>query len=200
MKLKFLSLLTFQGRGESGCSATQMNRKCAPGLKCDEDFYCILDRSEFVAWPISFIFSGLFRFSLSASCLHTMHFDDLVSWKPNCEIDGSYASKSCRGDKLTGRCFCVGETGERIFGWDWWRNADDMTCSCSRQRHRAEMSGRLDVTLHCLPNGGFEELQCDMEICWCADENDGHILKGTMAVPKALWTYLPCCERHKNEM
>lgn len=145
-------------------------------------------------------FSGLFRFSLSASCLHTMHFDDLVSWKPNCEIDGSYASKSCRGDKLTGRCFCVGETGERIFGWDWWRNADDMTCSCSRQRHRAEMSGRLDVTLHCLPNGGFEELQCDMEICWCADESDGHILKGTMAVPKALWTYLPCCERHKNEM
>lgn len=68
-----------------------------------------------------------------------------------------------------------------------------MSCACSRQRHRAEMSGRTDVTLHCLPNGNFEALQCDMEICWCADEYDGHILPGTFAVPEALLTYLPCC-------
>lgn len=71
-----------------------------------------------------------------------------------------------------------------------------MTCACSRQRHKAETSGRLDVTLHCLQNGNFEELQCDMGICWCADEKNGHILKETVAVPETLWTYLPCCKLH----
>lgn len=68
-----------------------------------------------------------------------------------------------------------------------------MTCACSRQRHKAEAAGRLDVTLHCQPNGNFEELQCDAGICWCADASVGHILKGTVAVPDSLWTYLPCC-------
>ncbi|CRK99450.1 CLUMA_CG012578, isoform A [Clunio marinus] len=160
------------GRGESGCSVTRANRKCAPGLICDEDFYCILERT---------------------SCLHTMHFDEnLVGWKPKCEIDGTYSPKQCRGDKLTGRCFCYAEAGERVFGWKWWRNADSMTCTCSRQRYKAEKSGRLDVTVHCLSNGNYEDLQCDMGICWCADESDGHIVKGTFAVPEALWTYLPC--------
>jgi Thyroglobulin type-1 repeat len=57
-----------------------------------------------------------------------------------------------------------------------------------------EAAGRLDVTLHCKPNGNFEELQCDSGICWCADEFDGHILKGTFAVPESLWSYLPCCK------
>lgn len=162
-----------------------------------------------------------FRLSLSASCLHSMHFDGIVGWKPDCEIDGTYLAKQCRGDKVTGRfvfrhriaqpfhflirnstfsCFCFTETGERTYGWDWWRNADDMSCACSRQRHRAEVKGRLDVTLRCLPNGNFEELQCDMGICWCADEIDGHILKGTFAVPETLWTYLPCCKMGSNVM
>lgn len=95
---------------------------------------------------------------------------------------------------MTFRCFCFAETGEEIFGWDWWRTADDMTCACSRQRHKAEAAGRLDVTLHCLPNGNFEPLQCDMGICWCADEMDGHIVEKTFAVPDSLWTYLPCCK------
>lgn len=94
----------------------------------------------------------------------------------------------------TFRCFCFAETGERIFGWEWWRDADDMTCACSRQRFKAEASGRLDVTLHCLPNGNFESLQCDMGICWCAEELTGQILPKTFAVPESLWTYLPCCK------
>lgn len=68
-----------------------------------------------------------------------------------------------------------------------------MSCACSRQRHKAELKGNLDVTLRCLPNGNYEELQCTNGICWCADEIDGHILKKTFAVPEALWTYLPCC-------
>lgn len=47
--------------------------------------------------------SSCFYLSLSASCLHSMHFDDAIGWKPNCEIDGSYVARQCRGDKLTGR-------------------------------------------------------------------------------------------------
>lgn len=91
-----------QGRGESGCSKTRASRKCAPGLECDEDFYCILNRSEIICGPLS---SDLTLYlSLSASCFHTMHFDnEIVGWKPTCEIDGTYSAKQCRGDKLTGR-------------------------------------------------------------------------------------------------
>lgn len=32
-----------------------------------------------------------------------MHFDELIAWKPTCEIDGTFSAKQCRGDKLTGR-------------------------------------------------------------------------------------------------
>lgn len=158
-----------------------------------------------------------------ASCLHTIHLGEEIAWKPSCEIDGSFAAKQCRGDKLTGRfrisffhfrrnmnnllphwfiyqfiiclrCFCYAASGEKIFGWEWWKDADNMTCKCSRQRYTAERSGRLDVTLHCLPNGNFEALQCDMGICWCADEQSGFIQPDTVAVPDNLWTFLPCCK------
>lgn len=174
-------------------------------------------RKIFTAFTIDVFFSFSFHvhfhfnLSLSASCLHSMHFDDFVGWSPKCEIDGTYLAKQCRGDKLTGRyvlvncatnlnkeitfrCFCYAETGEKIFGWEWWRKSDEMTCACSRQRFKAEASGRLDCTLHCLPNGNFESLQCDMGICWCADEREGHIMEKTFAVPESLWTYLPCCK------
>lgn len=92
------------------------------------------------------------------------------------------------------RCFCYAETGERIFGWSWWRDADKMTCACSRKRFKEEKSGRFDVTLHCLENGNFERLQCDSGICWCSDEMYGYIEEGTFAVPESLWTFLPCCK------
>ncbi|CAG9804770.1 unnamed protein product [Chironomus riparius] len=157
--------------GSSGCSRTVSRRFCAPGLVCDQDSYCILKRN---------------------SCLHTMHLDNMIGWKPSCEIDGSYSAKQCRGDNRTGRCFCYSETGEKIFGWDWWKDSDKMSCACSRQRFYAEMNGRIDVTLHCLDNGNYERLQCDSGICWCADEITGYIEIETVAVPDSLWTFLPC--------
>ncbi|CAO1388383.1 unnamed protein product [Diamesa hyperborea] len=157
-----------KSKGESGCSPKKL---CAPGLKCDDDFYCIFDR---------------------ASCLHTVHFEDVVDWRPNCEKDGSYSAKQCRGDKITGRCFCYAETGAKIYGWDWWNESEKMTCACSRQRAKAESEGRLDVTLHCTSNGNYEQLQCDLGICWCAEETTGNIIRNSIAVPDSLWTYLPC--------
>lgn len=43
-------------------------------------------------------------------------------------MDGSFSAKQCKGGKVAGRCFCHNEQGERIFGFDWWKNADNMTC------------------------------------------------------------------------
>uniref|UniRef100_A0A1B0DE61 Thyroglobulin type-1 domain-containing protein n=1 Tax=Phlebotomus papatasi TaxID=29031 RepID=A0A1B0DE61_PHLPP len=145
---------------------------CDPGLLC-EDFVCVLDKK---------------------SCLFTHHLDqELFGQLPTCNPDdGTFAAKQCKGDFITGRCFCYSEVGERIFGWDWWRNAEEMTCACSRKRHSLEKAGRHDVTLHCQQNGNYEELQCDEGACWCADPATGFIIEDTIAVPHHLWTLLPC--------
>lgn len=115
-------------------------------------------------------------------------------WWITCHFIDLHFSLLCVRFYSCFRCFCYSEKGDKIFGWEWWKDADNMTCKCSRQRYRAERSGRLDVTLHCLPNGNFEALQCDMGICWCADEQSGFIQPGTVAVPDNLWTFLPCCK------
>lgn len=72
----------------------------------------------FIAFSIEvslFLFSSFIRYFhffsrlfpsfayTEASCLHTMHLGEEIAWKPSCEVDGSYAAKQCRGDKLTGR-------------------------------------------------------------------------------------------------
>lgn len=54
-------------RGESGCSE---KKKCAPGLVCDEDFYCILNRSEYCMSTSYYV--------LYALLTHTFHFQPHV--------------------------------------------------------------------------------------------------------------------------
>ncbi|GAB0090429.1 Thyroglobulin type-1 domain-containing protein [Sergentomyia squamirostris] len=145
---------------------------CVPGLRCSVDFKCELDKS---------------------SCFYTRHLDrEQFRQLPTCNEDGTFAAKQCKGDRSTGRCFCYSEDGDRIFGWEWWRNSEEMTCACSRKRHQMEQEGRNDVTLHCQQNGNYEELQCDSGTCWCADPATGFIEKDTIAVPEHLWTLLPC--------
>lgn len=86
--------------------------------------------------------------------------------------------------------------------WAWnshakffeWFSFNSFLAECSRRRAAAEAEGRIDSTLHCLPNGNFEELQCDSGICWCADERTGRVMNGSRAVPEHLWTALPCCK------
>lgn len=75
-----------QGRGESGCSSTRANKKCAPGLTCDDDFYCILDRSNFI-----FLYSGAhFRLSF------TFHFQlrAFIRCTSTVTLGGSQRAKS----------------------------------------------------------------------------------------------------------
>lgn len=33
------------------------------------------------------------------------------------------------------RCFCYAETGDKLFGWDWWKNSKDMTCGKSQNKY-----------------------------------------------------------------
>ncbi|KAL1403270.1 hypothetical protein pipiens_005746 [Culex pipiens pipiens] len=154
------------------CNVNVPNRRCAPGLKCDRK--CLYDQT---------------------TCLHTIHMkeeEEWAGWYPRCNVDGTYASRQCRGDRLSGRCFCYSEDGRRLFGWDWYKNAATMTCACSRRRAKLEAEGRTTVTLHCTQNGNFEELQCDSGVCWCADEYGGDPLIGTTVVHDGLWKLLPC--------
>ena len=97
------------------------------------------------------------------------------------------------------RCFCYSETGNRISGWSWWREAQNMTCACSRLKYHLENQGEQDEnTLHCNEKGNFEALQCTNGICWCANETTGEMLHHTRAVPESMWTYLPCCKYIKQ--
>lgn len=63
--------------------------------------------------------------------------------------------------------------------------------ACSRRRD--ELKGmRDDVSLHCLENGNYEELQCDNGLCWCVEPKTG---KPTQRIyPESVMIYLPCCK------
>lgn len=168
--------------GAKQCQACEKNEDCAPGLKCDliddggggePQQRCVYDKS---------------------TCHHLVHLPEEIQWKPDCYSDGRFAAKQCRGDKVSGRCFCYGDTGAKIFGWDWRVNEEEMTCACSRRRARLEAAGQLDVTLHCTQNGNYEELQCDRDVCWCADSLTGALQLGTPMVPYTMWKALPCCK------
>lgn len=199
---KYSVLVSKQGncpRCETGakqCEACTHSDDCAPGLKCDQlstfndddgdvdenknqteqlqqQKWCVYDKS---------------------TCHHLNHLPDQIQWVPDCEPNGQFAAKQCRGDKVSGRCFCFDDAGNKIFGWDWRVNEQQMTCACSRYRARLEAAGRQDVTLHCTSNGNYEELQCDRDICWCADPLTGALVEGTVIVPSTMWQALPCCK------
>lgn len=130
----------------------------------------------------------------TASCLSTRHVSEKVQWKPECDSEGNFQAKQCKGDRLLGRCFCYSAIGQRIFGWQWHGKADNMTCACSRRRSDLEAAGRQDVTLHCAADGSFEPLQCDGGVCWCADPETGNPWPRVPAVLPSMWKKLPCCE------
>lgn len=165
--------------GAQQCEACVHHTDCAPGLKCElldqNERWCVYDKS---------------------TCHHLIHLPAHIksNWIPKCEPNGHFAVKQCRGDKVSGRCFCFDDAGNKIFGWDWHANEHKMTCACSRYRARLEAAGRQDVTLHCSQNGNFEELQCDRDICWCAEPDTGALVQGTIMVPATMWQALPCCK------
>uniref|UniRef100_A0A8W7P4E7 Thyroglobulin type-1 domain-containing protein n=1 Tax=Anopheles coluzzii TaxID=1518534 RepID=A0A8W7P4E7_ANOCL len=156
---------------ETTTDAAETPSTCAPGLVCGVGSVCRLNTGD---------------------CLSTHHVPDSIQWVPQCDSRGRYAPKQCRGDQINGRCFCYSAEGKRIFGWSWRNRAERMTCACSRRRADLEAEGRFDVTLHCTPDGNYEQLQCDQGVCWCADSETGTQTAGTRAVPEELWSLLPC--------
>lgn len=145
---------------------------CAPGLIC---------RSK--------------KCSMEAEgCFRTRHINDQIKLLPFCDSNNTFSAVQCKGDRVTGRCFCSTDIGDKIFGWDWWRNADKMTCACSRWRHKLEEDGYSGAFLHCSQNGNYEELQCTTSVCWCAEPMTGEVKLGTRIVPRQWWKSLPCCK------
>lgn len=53
-------------------------------------------------------------------------------------------------------------------------------------------SRRKYSTLHCDSKGNFEELQCDVGLCWCVEPKTGKLL--SPMVPEQAMTKLPCCK------
>lgn len=162
-------------KGKKLCDECDASHECAPGLKCEFDASSGKNICGFN----------------KESCHHVVHMKDLA-WKPECTIDGSYAAKQCRGDKVSGRCFCFSAEGERIFGWDWRTNEDKMTCACSRRKHELEAKGEF-VTFHCTQNGNYEDLQCTNGFCWCSQAN-GTMSVGERVVPEKFKMSLSCCK------
>ncbi|XP_058800415.1 uncharacterized protein LOC131669514 [Phymastichus coffea] len=150
----------------AGLNKTCSCGKCFPGLFCNKSEICTID---------------------IGSCISHQWIDG--KWKPKCEIDGTYSPVQCKGEFLNGRCFCYNSTGSRIFGWSWWKFAENMTCSCSLHSEKLSID-REDVSLHCAENGNYEEMQCDNGLCWCVEPMSG---KPTQRVyPESMMTYLPC--------
>lgn len=51
-----------------------------------------------------------------------------LHWRPECDLDGTYAPKQCKGTSQDGTCFCVDPEGNRIFGREDWGKAANQTC------------------------------------------------------------------------
>lgn len=128
-----------------------------------------------------------------STCAFTYHLNPAnYPILPQCDIDGKFLATQCFGDKVVGggRCFCYSETGDRIFGWAWRKDAENMTCACSRQMHKSNE----ELTLHCDDLGNYEPLQCTDGVCWCADNQSGELQHGTKLVPESMFNILPCCK------
>lgn len=163
-----------ESSGTKVCKKCKTDEECAIGLYCEDGYRCAFDKR---------------------SCYYLAHMNpkEELHWKPECEANGFFKAKQCRGDKVSGRCFCFSETGQKIFGWDWRFNEEEMTCTCSRHRFNLEAKGIIS-TLHCQQNGNYEELQCDAGVCFCVETKTGQLQAGTKVLPDSLWTKLPCCK------
>ncbi|GFG37486.1 hypothetical protein Cfor_09549 [Coptotermes formosanus] len=144
--------------------------KCKPGYQCNNNMTCE---------------------PTSGSCQYEADENNHISWRPRCN-GSDYAPVQCKGDRPTGRCFCVDKKGNRIFGEQQWAMVENMTCACSRRVQELWDQGRKDVTLHCDEQGNYEELQCDNGICWCAEEKTGTPF--SRILPENMMTMLPCYE------
>ncbi|KAL3288061.1 hypothetical protein HHI36_002512 [Cryptolaemus montrouzieri] len=151
---------------------------CEPGLKCGTNKTCEVD------------ITSCFKYYANVTGNSKMQ---KLLWTPDCQEDGSWASKQCKGG-AAGRCFCYDSKGERIFGNAFADNSANMTCACSKRKSElldpTNLHNRTYVSFHCDEQGNYEELQCDTDHCWCVDTQTGELT--SKIVPENSMTYLKC--------
>lgn len=145
------------------------SQDCAPGLKC-VNTKCSEYPSEYTC---------------------TIPDINNQKWQPDCDIDGSHKAVQCKSNGADPRCFCYSKEGNRIFGFDWIENRDQMKCQCSRLVEDLKKDNKnIDLTYHCSSNGNFEPLQCNRGMCYCANVLSGQPISYAVSAP--MWKTLPC--------
>ena len=120
-------------------------------------------------------------------------------WSPQCLVSGVYGPVQHKVNQYQDNSptrWCSSPRGDQIYGREKVTNEQSlMNCGCSRKRWELEQDtgereGRREVTLHCTPDGSWESLQCDKELCWCVNTVSGKPI--SIVVPESLLSLLPC--------
>ncbi|XP_076324549.1 uncharacterized protein LOC143232696 isoform X2 [Tachypleus tridentatus] len=116
-------------------------------------------------------------------------------WLPKCDNKGNFKKKQCKGSK----CLCFNEIGDRIFGVEEEALAENMTCECSREMWKKKENEGLEWMTypheHCDSMGNYDELQCNDEICYCADPITGDPVGEATHI--AGFHLLSCCSEER---
>jgi len=121
------------------------------------------------------------------------------AYKPQCEADGSFSPKQCRGS--TGTCWCVNQNGVEINGTRQGPGASTgLTCGTVELtpcQSEAALAASLTYIIapyipQCEADGSYSPKQCHGSIgsCWCVNEN-GVEIEGTRQGP-TVTTELTC--------
>jgi len=113
------------------------------------------------------------------------------SFLPECTESGTYEAVQCFGN----RCFCVDEAGKAIENGMYAVDkaaADNMHCSCARDKNTYKGKGLLGKTFSCEVNGNYKATQCLGSVCFCADPVTGKKISGTSAVTRGDLASLQC--------
>lgn len=96
-----------------------VKKECGPGLICNEETSRCVKVDEQ-------------KPGLTCADKLALYEDGRLHWKPNCNPDGSYAPRQCKGeiDKSSSMCFCTNPQGKRIFGRRNWNANSDKEMNC----------------------------------------------------------------------
>lgn len=118
---------------------------------------------------------------------------DDYRWAPNCTPHGGYAELQRKGPLGEEMHVCVDSAGNTIYGriFQWQEDLlINMNCKCSRRVWEQLQAGEPSVTLHCMENGNYEELQCEDGWCYCVHSESG--TPYSTILPEEAMQFLPC--------
>jgi hypothetical protein len=121
---------------------------------------------------------------------------------PSCNGDGNFAPLICVPGQ---NCFCINESGERIFG-DSLHHSNIYRiqhCGCSRLNDKLKdlVEQRFPFfTTRCQSDGSFDPVQCFSDLCVCVDSQSGSPTSDTKNLTVGL-SALPCYDEktHHDE-